>query len=77
MNCIMGTEVQLTLSMDTYNQSQRKTRQIEDFLDAKELEEAVDDVSGSEIEEGEAAYTEYLAGRDSGKSLDELKAELS
>jgi hypothetical protein len=62
--------------MDTYNQSQRKTRQIEDFLDALEQEEATDDVPVSEIEEGEAAYQEYLAGRDSGKSLEELKAEL-
>jgi hypothetical protein len=62
--------------VDTYNQSQRKTRQIEDFLDALEQEEATDDVPVSEIEEGEAAYQEYLAGRDSGKSLEELKAEL-
>lgn len=63
--------------MDTYNQSQRKTRQIEDFLDALEQEEAEeDDVPALEIEAGEAAYQEYLAGRDSGKSLEELKAEL-
>ena len=62
--------------MDTYNQSQRKTRQIEDFLDALEQEETVDDVPRSELEAGEAAYQEYLAGRDSGKSLEELKAEL-
>jgi hypothetical protein len=62
--------------VDTYNQSQRKTRQIEDFLDALEQEEAADDVPVSEIEAGEAAYQEYLAGRDSGKSLEELKAEL-
>jgi hypothetical protein len=54
--------------MDTYNQSQRKTRQIEDFFNALEQEEATDDVPVSEIEEGEAAYQEYLAGRDSGKS---------
>jgi hypothetical protein len=62
--------------VDTYNQSQRKTRQIEDFLNALEQEEAADDVPRSEIEAGEAAYQEYLAGRDSGKSLEELKAEL-
>jgi hypothetical protein len=62
--------------MDTYNQSQRKTRQIEDFFNALEQEETVDDVSVSELEAGEAAYQEYLAGRDSGKSLEELKSEL-
>ena len=56
--------------MDTYNKSQQKTRQIDDFLDAIEQEEAVDDVPVSEMEAGEAAYQEYLAGRDSGKSLD-------
>ena len=63
--------------MDTYNQSQPKTDRLEQFLDSLEQEEAVDDVPASEIEEGEAAYQEYLAGRDSGKSLEELKAELS
>jgi hypothetical protein len=62
--------------VNTYNQSQQKTRQIEDFLDALEQEETVDDVPRSELEAGEAAYQEYLAGRDSGKSLEELKAEL-
>jgi hypothetical protein len=62
--------------MDTYNQSQRKTRQIEDFLDALEQEEATDDVPVSEIEEGEAAYQEYLAGRDSGKSYDNSKFKM-
>ena len=63
--------------MDTFNQSQPKTDRLEQFLDSLEQEEAVDDVPASEIEEGEAAYQEYLAGRDSGKSLSELKAELS
>ena len=62
--------------MNTYNQSQRKTSQLEDFLDALEQEETVDDVPVSELEAGEAAYQEYLAGRDSGKSLEQLKAEL-
>ena len=61
--------------MDTFNRSQQKTRKIDDFLDAIEQEEAVDDVPVSELEEGETAYAEYLAGRDSGKSLEELKAE--
>ena len=63
--------------MDTFNQSQPKTDRRLQFLDSLEQEEAVDDVPASEIEEGEAAYQEYLAGRDSGKSLSELKAELS
>ncbi|PSB05689.1 hypothetical protein C7B62_24655 [Pleurocapsa sp. CCALA 161] len=62
--------------MNTYNQSQQKTRQIENFLDALEQEESADDVPVSELEAGEAAYQEYLAGRDSGKSLEELKAKL-
>ncbi|MEO1006307.1 MAG: hypothetical protein AAFW67_10755 [Cyanobacteria bacterium J06638_38] len=63
--------------MDTYNQSQPKTDRLEQFLDSLEQEEAVDDVPASEIEESETAYQEYLAGRNSGKSLSELKAELS
>lgn len=50
--------------MDTFNRSQQKTPKIEDFLDTLEGEE------------GDAAYAEYLAGSDSGKSLEELKAEL-
>jgi hypothetical protein len=63
--------------VDTYNRSPRKTSQIEDFLDVLDREEeAEDDVPVLEIEESEAAYREYLAGRDSGKSLAELKAEL-
>ena len=62
--------------MDTYKQSQQKTNKVDDFLAAIEQEEAADDVPVSEIESGEAAYQEYLAGRDSGKSLEELKAEL-
>ncbi len=63
--------------MDTYNQSQPKTDRLEQFLDSLEQEEAVDDVPASEIEEGEAAYQEYLAGRDSGKSLGELKKQFA
>ena len=63
--------------MDTFDRSQPKTDRRFQFLDSLEQEEAVDDVPASEIEEGEAAYQEYLAGRDSGKSLSELKAELS
>ncbi|HHP7231055.1 MAG TPA: hypothetical protein ACFCUY_09365 [Xenococcaceae cyanobacterium] len=63
--------------MDTYNQSQPKTDRLEQFLDSLEQEEAVDDVPASEIEESETAYQEYLAGRDSGKSLEELKKEFA
>ena len=75
--CILELEAFITSSMDTFNQSQPKTDRLEQFLDSLEQEEAVDDVPASEIEEGEAAYQEYLAGRDSRKSLSELKAELS
>ena len=75
--CILELEAFIISSMDTFNQSQPKTDRLEQFLDSLEQEEAVDDVPASEIEEGEAAYQEYLAGRDSGKSLSELKAELS
>ena len=75
--CILELEAFITPSMDTYNQSQPKTDRLEQFLDSLEQEEAVDDVPASEIEESEAAYQEYLAERDSGKSLEELKAELS
>ena len=75
--CILELEAFITSTMDTFNQSQPKTDRLEQFLDSLEQEEAVDDVPASEIEEGEAAYQEYLAGRDSGKSLSELKAELS
>ena len=63
--------------MDTFNQSQPKTQQLEQFLDFLEQEEAVDDVPASEIEESEAAYQEYLAGRDSGKFLKELKKDFA
>jgi hypothetical protein len=62
--------------MDTYNQSEKKINKLEDFLDALEKEETADDVTGSEIEAGEAAYQAYVARRDIGKSLEELKAEL-
>ena len=75
--CILELEAFITLSMDTYNQSQPKTHRRLQFLDSDEQEEAVDDVPASEIEESETAFQEYLAGRDSGKSLEELKAELS
>lgn len=75
--CILGLEAFITSYMDTYNQSQPKTDRLEQFLDSLEQEEAVDDVPASEIEESETAYQEYLAGRNSGKSLSELKAELS
>ncbi len=76
--CILELEAFVTSSMDTFNQSQPKAHQLEQFLDSLEQEEAeVDDVLASEIEEGETAYQEYLAGRDSGKSLEELKASLS
>ena len=61
--------------MDTYNKSQQKTRQIDDFLNAIEKEEAVDDVPVLEIEAGETAFQKYLTGSDSGKSLEKLKAE--
>jgi hypothetical protein len=74
--CILELDAFSTSTMDTFNQSQPKTHQLEQFLDSLEQEEAVDDIPASEIEESEAAYQEYLAGRDSGKSLEELKAEL-
>ena len=61
--------------METFNQNQPKTDRLEQFLDSLEQEEAVDDVPASEIEKGEAAYQKYLAERDFGKSLEELKAE--
>lgn len=63
--------------MDTYNQSQQQTNRVEDFLDVLEQAETAEDVEVLDIEEGEAAYQEYLAGRDSGKSLSKIKAELS
>jgi hypothetical protein len=75
--CILELEAFTTSTMDTFNQSQAKADQLEQFLDSLEPEETIDDVPASEIEEGEAAYQEYLAGRDSGKSLEELKVELS
>jgi hypothetical protein len=62
--------------MDTYNQSQQKANQLEDFLDNLEQEEGAGDVPVSEIEAGEAAYQEYLAGRDSGKSYDNSKCKI-
>ena len=74
--CILESEAFTTSSMDTFNQSQPKTDRLEQFLDSLE-QEAVDDVPASEIEEGEAAYQEYLAGRNSGKSLEELKTEFA
>ena len=49
---------------------------IKQFLEDLEPSEAADDVTPEEIESGEQAYQEYLEGRDPGKSLAELKAEL-
>lgn len=62
--------------MNTFNQSQQKRYQLEEFLDSLEPEEAAEDVPVEEIEAGEAAYQDYLEGRDPGKSLEQLKAEL-
>ena len=49
---------------------------IEQFLEDLENSEMADDVPPEEIRAGEKAYQEYLEGRDPGKSLAELKAEL-
>jgi biotin synthase-related radical SAM superfamily protein len=62
--------------MSTFNKSQQKAHQLEEFLNSLEREEAADDIPVEEIEAGEAAYQEYKDGRDSGKSLEQLKAEL-
>ena len=62
--------------MDTFDRSQSKTDRLEQFLDSLE-QEAVDDVPASEIEESETAFQEYIAGRDFGKSLEELKKEFA
>jgi hypothetical protein len=62
--------------MSAFNKSQQKAHQIEEFLNFLEREETADDVPVEEIEAGEAAYQEYEDGRDSGKSLEQLKAEL-
>ena len=70
--CILELEAFIISSMETFNQSQPKADLLEQFLDSLEQEEAVDDVPASQIEESEAAYQEYLAGSDSGKSLEEL-----
>ena len=75
--CILELEAFIISSMDTFNQSQPKTDRLEQFLDSLEQEEAVDDVPASEIEESETAFQEYLAGRDSGKKLEELKKEFA
>ena len=74
--CILELEAFITSSMDTFDRSQPKTDRLKQFLDSQE-QEAVNDVPASEIEESEAAYQEYLAGRDSGKFLKKLKAELN
>ena len=58
--------------MDTLNKGKQRARKLEEFLDSLEQEEAADDVPVSEIEAGEAAYQEYLAGRDPGKSLEQF-----
>ena len=63
--------------MDTFDRSQPKTDRRFQFLDSLEQEEAVDDVPASEIEEGKTAFQEYLAGRDSGKSLEELTKQFA
>lgn len=75
--CRLVLEAFITSTMDTFNRSQPKTHQLEQFLDSLESEEAVDDVPASEIEESETAYQEYLAGRDSGKSLEELTKQFA
>ena len=75
--CILELEAFIISSMDTFNQSQPKTDRLEQFLDSLEQEEAVDDVPASEIEESETAFQEYLAGRDSGKSLEELTKQFA
>jgi hypothetical protein len=62
--------------MSTVNKSQQKAYQFEEFLDSLEQEETADDVPVEEIEAGEAVYQEYKEGRDPGKSLEQLKAEL-
>ncbi|MFM2378074.1 MAG: hypothetical protein RLZZ143_650 [Cyanobacteriota bacterium] len=49
---------------------------IEQFLEYLETSKTVDDVPLEEIEAAEKAYQEYLEGRDPGKSLVKLKAEL-
>lgn len=49
---------------------------IEQFLEYLETSETADDVPPEEIEVGKKAYQEYLEGRDPGKSLVKLKAEL-
>ena len=63
-------------SMDTLNTSKQRSHQLEEFLDSLEQEEAADDVPEEEIEAGAAAYQAYKEGRDPGKSLEQLKAEL-
>lgn len=75
--CILELEAFITSTMDTFNQNQPEINQLEQFLDSLEQEKAVDDVPASEIEEGETAFQEYLAGRDSGKSLEELTKQFA
>lgn len=60
--------------MNNFNQQKQRSHQL--FLDALEQEETAYDVPKSEIETGETAYRAYKEGRDPGKSLAELKAEL-
>ncbi len=61
--------------MNTLNTGKQRAQKLEEFIDSLEQEEAADDVPVSEIEAGEAAYQEYLAGRDPGKSLEQLKLD--
>lgn len=62
--------------MSTVNKSQQKADRFEEFLDSLEQEETTDDVPVEKIEAGEVAYQAYKEGRDPGKSLEQLKAEL-
>ena len=61
--------------MNTLNTGKQRAQKLEEFIDSLEQEEAAEDVPVSEIEAGEAAYQEYLAGRDPGKSLEQLKLD--
>ncbi len=62
--------------MDTFKSPKQQKDTIEQFLDSLEHSETVNDVPIEELEEGTAAYQEYLAGLDNAKSLEQLKAEL-
>ena len=62
--------------MDTFKSPKKQIDSIEQFLDSIENSETADDVSIEELETSTIAYQEYLLGRDQGKSLEQLKAEL-